>query len=813
MAKSRKSKNKPKILEHVNDSDDEEIDEDEAFNSEDERKYGSFFSQKGSVPTTRDGSESESDGDSGNESESFDSEVDSESDDGGDYMLSLLEKLDAKPETTKKDRNVSTLVKESEFAASVLKAEKLTLDDLMSGLENTQGFGLMQKAFKDIAKGKVTSAPVSKVVSKRAMRKVSYKKSTDDVTGWIDVVQENRQAETLDFRPKERPDILAKNQLIEKFQPITDFEKELAAVLEAAGQQDENTIRRMEEEMLKAEDLEGSNLTYEEYKKRRSQLAKMRSLMFFYEQKRHHINKIKSKKYRRIRKKQRERLMDSTLSSQMEEDPDLVRQLQEKEELDRMQERMTLAHKNTSKWAKHVLKRGKNVDMETRKALSAQLARGDALRSKMKSTMADERESDDDSDGEDLIACAQKILSDTNNDSEIMKSTGLFQLSFMKKGIEAQRERAKQEARQLLQELEESDDERQTDDEVPDKAQVSKKKRTVTSTSKVTELVEPGKMVAKDLTFGKSNTLSLNDGIDIDLGQLSSQNKKLNVTDTPKQANSEYSTTLNVKSSDSNVHNVENVSENVTMKKSIPPSIDPKGDDANPWLKASENPNKSKKKGNKAKYTGIDKRGILDIDAAISNLIDESSTKLVEQSRDKNEDLGVHKSITALSQEELVSRAFIAPTEQDVEKDFLKEKSEVQERDDPTRKKESKPSIALGWGSWTGEGAPTPKLPKFDQPTASKLPKRKRDDEKKSNVIINEKRIKNTANKFQISYIPYPYKSREEYETAMAGGLGKEWNVTSSVKNLTRPSLLTRAGKIIKPISKKVKHERPAAKF
>ena len=82
--------------------------------------------------------------------------------------------------------------------------------------------------------------------------------------------------------------------------------------------------------------------------------------------------------------------------------------MKEKEEVARIQERMTLAHKNTSKWAKRVLKRGKNVDMETRRALSAQLKRGDDLRRKM---MGDEDGDDtnDDSD-EDLVKSARQVL-------------------------------------------------------------------------------------------------------------------------------------------------------------------------------------------------------------------------------------------------------------------------------------------------------------------------------------------------------------------------------------------------------------------
>ena len=52
-------------------------------------------------------------------------------------------------------------------------------------------------------------------------------------------------------------------------------------------------------------------LYVQEYKKRHGELAKMRALMFYEEQKRHRINKIKSKKYRKIQKRKREREKDA----------------------------------------------------------------------------------------------------------------------------------------------------------------------------------------------------------------------------------------------------------------------------------------------------------------------------------------------------------------------------------------------------------------------------------------------------------------------------------------------------------------------
>ena len=74
-------------------------------------------------------------------------------------------------------------------------------------------------------------------------------------------------------------------------------------------------------------------------------------------------------------------------------------------------------------------------------------------------------------------------------------------------------------------------------------------------------------------------------------------------------------------------------------------------------------------------------------------------------------------------------------------------------------------------------------------------------------------RLKKLANQHMVSEVPHPFTCREEYERAMAGGIGREWNVTGSFKDMTRPEIVTRAGKIIQPISGKVKHRRPAAKF
>lgn len=815
----------PRLVDEVSDSEDEEISEDEAFNSEDERKYGAFFKSKKETS-------SPSDTDSNSDSDEND-----EDGDGGQYMLDLLDKLDSsngvENENTTND-GLTSHVKESEFAAAVVRGANLTLDSLMDGLEDTKGFGVMQRTFKELSKGKATDAPVSKVVSERARRQVQYADQSKEISLWLDAVQENRKAETLDFVRRERVDVLTKDRLVDKFVPTTDFEKELQDALKAAGQEDEQAILKREEELAGGDDLGSKQLSLEEYQRRRGELAKMRALLFYHEQKRHHINKIKSKKYRRIRKKQRERLKEAEMSAQMEQDPDLARELEEKEEIERMKERMTLAHKNTSKWARRVLKRGKNVDVNTRRALSAQLQRGEDLRKKMNAA-ADDAEDDGESDDEDLVDTARKVLTSTEDEQNDQPSgkTGLFKLSFMQRGVEKQRERAKQEARQLLQELEanEREDKSEHEEDFSEQKQhKKKKKKKVASAAEMKSVLGDNKFVANALQLGKSSAVEMRGGIEIDVGDkpstpgLTSKTAgHSNYESTMSVAPSEIETTSGELDSqdaiDNKVGRVTSTKAKTTAQKE---GKEGAGEEANPWLAATDDvksPSPQPQKKQKRKRTGVKKNGIVDVGGA-ANLLAPSEESEKRKGHDGETAPTDSTAIAELSQEELVRRAFAGPSEAEMEEEFAKEKAEAEERDneDPTRKKKALvPRVSTGWGCWAGEGAPAPKpprrLPKKLQPPPAKQKKRRRKDEKLPLVIINEKRVKSTASKFQIAQIPYPFGSREEYERAMTGALGKEWNVSSSVRDNTRPEILNRAGKIIQPISTKVKRPRPAAKF
>jgi len=96
-----------------------------------------------------------------------------------------------------------------------------------------------------------------------------------------------REAETLDFRPKNRA-VVTTNSMVNKFQAKNDFEREIQEALEMSGMGDEKGIMEREDEWGGEEggeddDLGRNKMTVEEFKKRHGQLAKMRSLLFYEE--------------------------------------------------------------------------------------------------------------------------------------------------------------------------------------------------------------------------------------------------------------------------------------------------------------------------------------------------------------------------------------------------------------------------------------------------------------------------------------------------------------------------------------------------
>jgi U3 small nucleolar RNA-associated protein 14 len=176
------------------------------------------------------------------------------------------------------------------------------------------------------------------------------------------------------------------------FEPSTSLEKTIDSLLRESG-------LRSEKEIASFEDLALKKVSIDEVRHRQAQLRAMRELMFRQDLKAKRIAKIKSKTYRRIHKKEREREMAKQAA---EEDSDGEEAMERKMKVEtaRAKERMTLRHKNTGDWATKMLNRGQH-DLETRRAISEQIRRGDELRRKVLGNEEEEEEEDEVSDSEE----------------------------------------------------------------------------------------------------------------------------------------------------------------------------------------------------------------------------------------------------------------------------------------------------------------------------------------------------------------------------------------------------------------------------
>jgi len=818
-----KNQKRPSLKDHISDSEDEEIDEDMAFNSDDERLYGHMFdssrnrkknqtssskfkniamddnSDHSSVDNDEEAldddddffnSENESDDDSNNDDD--DDDNNDEEDDGGQYMMQLLEQLDdVKPSSSDKLQLMSaeqveaTLhraknIKESEFDSAVLKSDELTMDQLLTSIAGTQGYQHLKNTFKGLLPTFASSSsskntathtqkqsaastssfmiaptptPVSRVVAERASRKVHYQQQVKDVSSWIETVKQHREAETLDFRPINRIHI-TKDELIGKFEPTTDFEKEIANALELANaKQEADILRREQDWILKGthaagsdgggggdapfhtmdDDLGYGSLSMEELKKRQGQMAKLRALLFYEEHKRHHMNKIKSKKYRKIRKRIKLKNQEEEEKLAAEVDVDYARQLEEREEMERVKERMSLAHKNTSKWAKRILQRGKHADKETRRALSEQLRIGDTLRHKMMTTRGhdindydhDDDDDDDDDDknikrkAEDLYTGIQKDATSNSVDTE----NKLLNLAFMKKGVALQRERALAEARQLLLELEadEIDAEESDTDDVASPKHIKTKhvpfsddayfstRTSKTATKKELEaIMESGKFVAKGLSVDRGISLSMTGNIELQGQYMDSQlSKNLSKKKTEPGRDFDFKVSnldknpIHLLSDDEKrtfhesfqhtPHDTCKIDQNLSKKSQ---NESPSELSDNPWIlsimerkKEVEGNQISKedtvnvkttKTANKSK-----KARTVNIQKAVERMISSDDPVVEVQNSSSAVDVKVAtkaSSIIAMSQSELVRLAFVAPSQVEIEDEFEKEKVMTKEQ-------------------------------------------------------------------------------------------------------------------------------------
>lgn len=702
--------------------------------------------------------------------------------------------------------------------------QTLSLDDLLGNSNDPS----VQKSIKSIqkptrkAKGVETLAPaLPKRQQDRIDREVASKKAKEQLDRWRDTVIQNRRADFLQF-PLADPnakepvgkDKFTTTSLQDK--PRTELEESIQKIMEESGMASKPGQKPADEEgdLLKSEELATNKLPIEEVMKRRSQLRKARELLFQEEKKAKRISKIKSKSYRRVHRKQREREAEKNrelMGSDMDED--------EKERADRMraEERMGAKHRN-SKWSRSVKATNRAAwDDDAREGVHDMARRNEDLRRRIagKEVSDDDHSgvsSDDDesADGEDQgDAKTLKQLQNVKG-SDVAPEKGLCAMKFMRAADERRRAQNDEDAERLRKELvgEDSDDKEQ--DESLGRAifgpkskgagAALKPKRPEMEEAVLSEDEESGELAPAPTTTDNQarkqqqpkSTMMKGDGS----GPLSRaavpDRRDVSQTQSSRQqqddgdAVSSWLAPKSKKAKKATSRDAESEGGLLTTKDvSKPVSKEPKPDKtAKSNAKretASTAPNTDG--WQTVPYSNAEEGEASDADS-------EAAAQPLVSGKAGNNKKSMHNRVFASD---------------DVQSAFAAEKADLAASEDEKETSNHLP----GWGSWAGTGL-SKRTAKHNKKIAhNPLHKTKvagtkqehRRDKGREDVIISEKQDRK-GKKYMAPVLPHGFEKADEYERSLRVPVGPEWTTKETFQKGTKPRVVVKPGAVVEAMER-----------
>ena len=277
----------------------------------------------------------------------------------------------------------------SDFGIS--DTRKLTVEDLLPSVTDAH----MRKSLRLMSSGKDSkipgkrsgipgklNPPLAKRQQDRLDRAAAYVKSKETLERWIDTIKHNRQAEHLSFPLTASVSAGTRHggqHHRAEITPLNELEVTIQNILRESGLEDRNG-RSEEQSIKRLEELQAKEMPLQEVQARRAQLRMARELLFREEIRSKRLKKIKSKAYRRIHRKERQKTDLDTRSALIA--GGLINSEDEQELMDRRraEERMGARHRD-SKWAKQVKANGRQKwDEDARTGIEVMASTEEALK-------------------------------------------------------------------------------------------------------------------------------------------------------------------------------------------------------------------------------------------------------------------------------------------------------------------------------------------------------------------------------------------------------------------------------------------------
>ncbi|KAJ5278878.1 hypothetical protein N7478_004250 [Penicillium angulare] len=739
----------------------------------------------------------DSDEDSGSEGDSEEDEsdddqlsfTDEDADDQGDGLSKLQDFVDSMDtgRRTKSTQKSQEQGKPSEYGLT--SSRKLTVADLLPSITDSRLKGSLKhvdaapKESKAGIPGKL-DAPLAKRQQDKLDRSAAYDKSKETLDRWIETVKHNRRAEHLVF-PLPDPD----NEQVHRMdsaKPANDLEATIQNILTESGLSQANG-QSNEEEVQGFEEIQARTLPIEEIQARRAELRKRRDLLFREEVRSKRIKKIKSKAYRRVHRKERERLELQEKQALLEAGVDLDEMDQEKNERLRAEARMGSKHRD-SKWAKSLKETGRTAwDEEARNGAADLALREEELRRRIEGKSvsrgddtylesSSESEGDEDpwaSDASDVEKRkVQKKLRalDKEADTELPKGqhSNLFSMKFMQNAEAARKEENDAEVRRLNRELHGEGSESEAESDVG---------RRKFGQSKKTDAKPQTKALPKNELEETAGSDDEDQDVDIVVDRPVKQKPATSAPSKPTSKPSDKMFTQQPKET---------------------------AVEENPWLVSTERTNRRRTgtDAHEAMEITLDDEEPETLQAQVSSKktkpakkSQQTSAKKASYSDAQNDSDDEDNVPVLLKNHDLVKRAFAGD---EVVQDFEQEKLDtIEDEGDKVID-----NTLDGWGSWAGEGV-SKKSQKNKKRFLTKVEGVKpeqRKDAKLDRVIINQKRVKKNA-KYMASTLPHEFESKAQYERSLRMPLGPEWSTKETYQSGTKPRVIVKKG-IIKPMDK-----------
>ncbi|KAK4049460.1 hypothetical protein OIO90_005411 [Microbotryomycetes sp. JL221] len=887
---------------------DVDLDEDAASDQDDEDEDGEGFIDASEMLDMGAYSSEEDEEDNNHDDDEANSQIDSDEQDDsdGDFdkLTSFVDNLDGKKRKldgqgqqlgNKRKRIVlkerTEALPEGEFVAIGARDSndgKVNLDDLLGSFADSKDPKLasLRKSLKPLASSSTSTlnaapssskahlksagplaAPLPARLQDKIDREAAYEQTKQQVDGWNETVRKMKgQAglSTNDARHEKlslpllggagdvHRDANA-NDWTAKFQPTNDLEMSIQQLLEQS-QMSQSALRKQENKAL-------ASLDPQELIQRQAELRKQRDLMYQAERKAKRVAKIKSKTYRRIHRKQKDKdaiegglSLEDLAELDKIDGGDRVGQEQARLEILRAKERATLKHSSKGgRWSRTDIGGLDGLDAERNAAVRDMVAKGEQLRRRIAGIDSgdeqdefDDDDSEEDDDEADLDQIKQTAFDELKSLEEkeaalkasAPKAKGVMGMKFMQDALRRNEAKANAQAQELRRTLEGMDDSADIadvgdDDEAP-----------------VAMHEQVGGNLGR-MVFGPSaGSTKSTDGASHD--KPTSDDDESATPTVPKSGahTTKLSSSLAVPS----------VSRSTKRSPLSAHAADAAEEEANPWLAASGGDAVSKvsRKSNKAAVTKdardadkiankaskqkskqidarIAEQQDAQVDIDLSNVMSSSSNAVnkpqidassvqkstngknkasaqVADGDDSDDDVeGVDdveqdddeidaqrgKGKAAIRQRELVAKAFAGDN---VLEDFEEEKRRITERDAPQEEDMTLP----GWGSWAGKGVKKSKKPskKFIKTTAGIDPQTRK-DASLNHVIISERKDKK-AQKYMLKDLPFPYTSVAQHEHKLRTPMGPEWSTSTVLRDQTMPSVLIKPGVTIRPVDRKV---------